>query len=139
VEIACPPKEVFAYVSDVSNLPRRQKTAISARADDELRVGAHVYERRTFQGRDIKAELEVTEYESPRRFDLKSLHAPVSYEVAHTFQPSDAGTRLDVEVDFRFGALMRVVAKAFMKPAEREFQKDFERLKQILEANARGT
>jgi hypothetical protein len=29
---------------------------------------------------------------------------------------------------------MRVAAKAFMKPAEREFRKDFERLRQILEA-----
>jgi uncharacterized membrane protein len=125
-------------VSDISNLPRWQKTAISARADGELRVGGHVYEQREFQGRDVEAELEVTQYDPPRSLDLKSLRGPVSYEIHHAFRPSNGGTRLDVQVDFKFGALIRVAAKAFMKPAEREFQKDFERLKQILEANARG-
>ena len=125
-------------MSDVSNLPRWQKTAISARADGEVAVGTHIHERREFQGRDIDAELAVTEYDPPHRFELKSLRGPVSYEIRHAFNPSNGGTRLEVEVDFRFGAVMRVAAKAFMKPAERQFRKDFERLKQILETSARG-
>jgi uncharacterized membrane protein len=121
-------------VTEVSNLPRWQKTATSARADGELRVGTRIHERREFQGREIESELEVTEYGPPHRFGLRSLRGPVSYRIQHTFQPSTAGTRLHVEVDFKFSALMRVAAKAFMKPAEREFRKDFERLQQILEA-----
>ena len=120
----------------MSNLPRWQRTATRARADGDLRVGAHVYERREFQGRDIEAELEVIAYDPPRRFELKSLRGPVSYEIRHLFQAVNGGTRLDVEVDLRLGAAMRLAAKAFLKPAEREFQKDFERLKQILETES---
>lgn len=120
----------------MSKLPQWQKTAISARAEGDLHVGARIHERREFQGRAADTELEVTGYDPPRRFDLKSLRAPVSYAIRHAFQPKNGGTRLDVQVEFKFGALMRVAAKAFMKPAEREFRKDFERLKQILETSA---
>ena len=123
-------------MTDVSNLPQWQKTSISAHAEGELAVGAHIHERRKFQGRSAEMELEVTAYDPPSRFDLRSLHGPVSYELRHGFRPADGGTRLHVEVTFRFGALMRVAAKAFLKPAEREFQRDFERLKEMLEAGA---
>jgi hypothetical protein len=125
---------VFAYLTDVTNLPQWQKTAITARADGELGVGARIHERREFQGRTAETELEVTGYDSPSRFDLKSLRGPVSYEIRHTLEPAAVGTRLYVEVDFKFGPLMRVAAKAFIRPAEREFERDFERLKQILES-----
>lgn len=120
----------------MTNLPRWQKTAISARADGDLRVGARIHERREFQRRTAEAELEVTEYDPPNRFDLKSLRGPLSYEIRHDLQSAHVGTRLHVEVDFEFGPLMRVAARAFIKPAEREFQKDFQRLKQILETRA---
>jgi uncharacterized protein YndB with AHSA1/START domain len=136
IEIARSPEEVFAYLTDVSNVPRWQNTAISARADGGLRLGTHVHERREFQGRVVEAELQVSAYDPPHRFGLTSLRAPVSYEIHHSFRASNGGTRLDVEVDFKVGALMRVAVKAFLKPAEREFRKDFERLKQILEAGS---
>jgi polyketide cyclase/dehydrase/lipid transport protein len=127
---------VFAYLTDVTNLPRWQKTSLSAHADGELAVGARIHERREFQGRSAEVELEVTAYDPPTRFELKSLRGPVSYELWHGLRPSDGGTRLHVGVAFKFGALMRVASKAFIKPAEREFQKDFERLKEMLEAGA---
>jgi hypothetical protein len=78
----------------------------------------------------------VSAYDPPHRFGLTSLRAPVSYEIHHSFRASNGGARLDVEVDLKVGALTRVAAKAFLKPAEREFRKDFERLKQILEAGS---
>lgn len=133
VEIARSPEDVFAYLTDVSNLPEWQSSARSAEADGEVRKGTRIRERRTFLGRDVKAELEVTAYDPPYRFDARSPRGPVSYEIRHGLEPSDGGTRLDVEVEVNVGAMMRIAAQGPLKMAEREFRSDFERLKNILE------
>jgi uncharacterized protein YndB with AHSA1/START domain len=133
VEIARPPEDVFAYLTDVSRLPEWQSSATEADVDGELRVGARIRERRTFIGRDVKAELEVTGYEPPRRFDVSSRSGPVSYEIRHTLKPSGGGTSLNVEVDVKVGGLMRLAAQGPLKLAEREFRADFDELKRLLE------
>jgi carbon monoxide dehydrogenase subunit G len=133
VEIARPPEDVFSYLTDVSNLPEWQSSASSAEADEPLREGSRIRERRRFMGRDVKTELEVTAYEPPRRFDVKSRGGPVSYGIHHALEPAATGTRLQVKVDAKIGGMMRFAAKGPLKAAEREFRADFERLKQILE------
>jgi uncharacterized protein YndB with AHSA1/START domain len=133
IEIARPPEDVFAYLTDVSNLPEWQSSAATAEADRTLREGARIREGRTFMGREVKTELEVTAYEAPQRFDVKSTGGPVSYSIHHSLEPSPAGTRLHVEVYVRIGGMMRIAAQGPLKLAEREFRADFGRLKQILE------
>jgi carbon monoxide dehydrogenase subunit G len=133
VEIARPPEDVFAYLTDVSKLPEWQSSATSAEADGPLREGARIRERRRFMGRDVKTELEVTAYELLRRFDVESRGGPVSYGIRHALEPSAAGTRLHVEVEAKVGGMMRLAAQGPLKAAEREFRADFGRLKDILE------
>jgi uncharacterized protein YndB with AHSA1/START domain len=134
MEIARPPEDVFRYLADVSNLPEWQASARSAEAEGSVRKGTRIRERRTFMGRDVKTELEVTAYELPSRFDVKSRGGPVSYVVRHTLKPLGSGTRLHVEVEVKIGAMMRLPAQGPLKMAEREFRSDFERLKELLEA-----
>lgn len=133
MEIARPPEDVFAYLTDVSNLPAWQSSARAAEPDGKIRKGARIRERRTFMGRAVKAEVEVTGYEFPDRFDLRSLAGPVSYEIRHELKRAGAGTRLHVRADVKVGAMMRIAAQGALKFAEREFRSDFERLKTILE------
>jgi carbon monoxide dehydrogenase subunit G len=133
VEIARSPEDVFAYLTDVSKLTEWQSSLVSASADGELRVGMHIRERRTFMGREVETELEVTVYEPPRRFDLRSRGGPVSFDIRHVLEPAGDGTRLNAEVDFKLGAMIRIAARPLLKPAEREFHDDFERLKRTLE------
>ena len=133
IEIARPPEDVFAYLTDVSNLPAWQSSARAAEADGGIRRGTRIREQRTFMGRDVKTEVEVTGYEFPERFDLRSLSGPVSYEIRHDLKRAGAGTRLHVRADVKVGAMMRIAAQGPLKMAEREFRSDFERLKTILE------
>jgi len=133
LEIACPPEEVFAYLTDVSRVPEWQSSARSAEIDGEVRKGARIRERRTFMGHGVNVELEVTAYDPPRRFDLSSRGGPVSYEVHHVLEPSVGGTRLDVEVGIKLSGMMRLAAQGPLKLAEREFRADFGRLKGLLE------
>src|SRR6059036_1187411 len=108
LEIARPPEEVFAYLTDVSNLPAWQSSARSAEADERLRKGSLIRERRSFMGHEVKTHLEVTAYELPQRFDVRSRGGPVSYEIRHTLEPCGPGTRLHVEVDAKIGGMMRI-------------------------------
>lgn len=139
IDIARTPDEVFALLTDVERLPEWQSSAVSATVDGELRVGATVGEQRRFMGREIATKDEVTTYEPPHRFDLKSRGGPVAYEIHHTLAARDAGTRLRVEVDVKVGTMMRLAAQPMLKAAEREMRGDFDRLKDLVEASARET
>src|SRR5918911_1194715 len=127
IDIARPPEKVFAVLTDIERLPEWQSSAVSASVDGELRVGAAIGEQRRFMGRDIETKDEVTAYEPPRRFDLESRGGPVSYEIHHTLEPRDAGTRVLVEVDVKVGTMMRIAAQPMLKAAERELRSDFQR------------
>jgi len=133
VEITRKPADVFAYLTDLSKLPEWQSSAISAQTDGLVQQGTRIRERRKFAGRDVRTELEVVTYQPPHRFDVKSRGGPVSFEIRHALEPTNGGTRLEVEVAVNVGAMMRIAAQALLKVAEREFRSDFMRLKEILE------
>ena len=40
-------------------------------------------------GRDMKTELEVTAYDPPARFDVRSSGGPIRYEIHHALEPLD--------------------------------------------------
>jgi uncharacterized protein YndB with AHSA1/START domain len=134
VDVARPPADVFAYLTDVSKLPEWQATASETAIEGAVRQGARIRERRHFLGRDVRTELEVTAYQPPRRFDVRSRGGPVSFAIRHTLSPTPEGTRLRAEVDVQLGRMMRLAAQGPLKIAEREFRSDFTRLKELLEA-----
>ncbi len=136
VEITRPPDDVFAYLTDVSKLPEWQSSALSAVADGPMGEGTTIRERRRFAGREVRSELEVVTYEPSRRFDVESRGGPVSFAIRHLLEPAGDGTNLSVEVDVRLSGLLRLAAQGPLKLAEREFEADFARLKEILEKRA---
>ena len=127
IEIARTPEDVFSYLTDVSNLPAWQAGVKSA----TLRDG-RIEESRTLLGKDIDTTLEIVEQEEPRLFTLRALDGPVLLTVRHELEPADGGTRLKVtaEGDVPGGFAAGLLARG----AERQFRKDFVRLKQILES-----
>jgi carbon monoxide dehydrogenase subunit G len=133
LEIARPPEDVFAYLTDVDRLPDWQTTAVSCETDGPVQLGSRIRERRTFIGRDVRTEVEVTAYDPPRRFDVRARGGPVPFAISHVLQPAPGGTQLDVEVHVKIGGMMRLAATGPLKIAEREFRSDFARLKELLE------
>lgn len=129
VEIARPPEEVFDFLADVSNLPRWQSGVHAARRD-----GDRIYESRQLLGRELSTTLAVEEEERPRVFALRALDSPVPFRVRHTLEPSGDGTRLNVVGEGDAGLLPGFAAGLLARRAERQFRKDFERLKRLLES-----
>jgi len=126
IEIARTPAEVFAYLSDVSNLPGWKSGVRAA----ELRDGK-IVETRSFLGRELESTLESLANEPPHRFTLKALDSPVPFTVRHELEAADGGTRLRVVAE---GDVPGFASGLVAQRAKRQFSKDFARLKEILEA-----
>lgn len=141
IDIARPPEEVFALLTDVNRLPEWQSSAVSAAADGTVGVGTVITVQRSLMGRESETKDEVITYEPPQRFDVTSRTAPVKYDIHHSLEAAGGGTRLRVSVDVKVGMMVRIAAQPLLKAAERELRGDFERLRELLEAgaSARGT
>jgi carbon monoxide dehydrogenase subunit G len=125
IEIERPPRDVFAYLTDVSNLPSWQSGVKSARRRD-----GRIEESRSLLGREVHTTLEIVDEEDPRLFTLRALDSPVPFTVRHELEPADGGTRLTVTAE---GDVPGIAAKLFARRAEGQFRKDFARLKKNLE------
>jgi carbon monoxide dehydrogenase subunit G len=126
IEIARTPEEVFAYLSDVANLPEWQSGIRRAE-----QTGDRIEETRSFLGREMHTTLEIVESETPRVFTLKALNGPVRFTVAHTLEPAGNATRLTVVAE---GDVPGFASGIVAQQAKRQFSKDFARLKEILES-----
>ena len=125
IDIERPPDEVFAFMTDVSHLPEWQAGVKSAERRD-----GRIEEARSIFGRELHTTLEIVEEEPPRVFTLRALDSPVPFTVRHELELEGSGTRLTVTAE---GDVPGFAAGLLARRAERQFRKDFERLKQILE------
>jgi carbon monoxide dehydrogenase subunit G len=126
IEIARPAGEVFAYLTDVSHVPDWQAGVKSAERRD-----GRIEESRSLFGRELHTTLEIVEEEPPRVFTLRVSDGPVPFTVRHELEPAEVGTRLTVTAE---SDVPGFAAGLLAHRAKKQFRKDFERLKQILES-----
>ncbi|HZC75758.1 MAG TPA: SRPBCC family protein [Gaiellaceae bacterium] len=126
IEIARTPEDVFAYLTDVSNLPAWQASVKNAAERD-----GRIEESRSLLGKELTTTLEIVDRKEPRLFTLRALYSPVPFTVRHELEPADGGTRLTVTAE---GDVPSFAAGLLARRAERQFRKDFARLKHILES-----
>ena len=107
VRIERPVPAVFAYVTDVRNLPQWQESAVKAEWIEE---GSRFRERRSVLGRNADIELEVTALEQDRRFDVQAVTGPVRFEIRHSFEAAGEATLLRVTAEAPIGGALRFAA-----------------------------
>jgi uncharacterized membrane protein len=134
VEVERGAQEIFDYLIDLARLPEWQSSALEARADRPLAEGVRIIERRRVLGRVVEDELEVTAFEPPRRFALKSLRSPVRFTVDHRLVEDGGSTLVQVVAEAEPGTFMKLAEPLLARTAEQELRKDFERMKQIVES-----
>ncbi len=133
IEIARPPAELFDDLTNLSQLPDWQASAIESRADGPLAQGTRIVERRSFMGRGIETEVEVAAYDPPRRLALRTVRGPVALSIDHVLEGSETGTKLRVTADGRPTGALRLAGPAIESHARRELRRDFKRFKELLE------
>ena len=113
-EISRPAEEVFAFLSNLENLPRWQSGVLRAELTTPGPIGVGskaVVERRMF-GQQIVADLVVTAYEPPQRIVLATEASGVSVDASVVVQELD-----DRRCRVTFGMVLQT-ASFFMKAVE---------------------
>ena len=72
IEISRPPEDVFAWLTDVEQLTRWQKSLLDAHADEPFQKGTRIAEKRSLFGREAETELEVTALEPRAAADAQN-------------------------------------------------------------------
>ncbi|MBA2476404.1 MAG: SRPBCC family protein [Actinobacteria bacterium] len=136
-QIARPPADVFAFLSEPANLPRWQSGVVETRRDSEgaMSVGARFTEVRTFAGRRVESQLEVTELEPPRVFSLRVVSGPVRLTVRHVLEPFEGGTRLRAVGEGEPGGSVPIPGPLLARAVKKQARSDFAALKRLLEAS----
>jgi carbon monoxide dehydrogenase subunit G len=136
IDIARPPEDVFAYITDLDNVREWQPATEEIRRETEgpMQVGTTYVQAMRMMGRRLETRIEVTELDPPSRFAIRTNGGPVSFRITHHFDASGTGTRLRVDGEGEAGGAFKVAGGMAVKAAERELKKSFERLKSVLES-----
>jgi uncharacterized membrane protein len=136
IEIGRPVDEVFSFLADPDNLPQWQSGLLEVRREPgSSGVGARHLEVRSMLGKRIEQTLEVTALDPGSRLDLAVVQGPVQLTVRHTFEPTDAGTRVSIVGEGDPGGLFAFAAPVIARAIKRQSQADFQRLKTVLESD----
>lgn len=127
IEIARPPEDVYALVSDLERGPEWQPSLV--RVDVERGI-----EVRRIAGQEREASFDVTRNEAPRLFEIVSRGGPVRASATFELTPAGAGTRVDLSLVLELSGPLRFAGGMVRGRAEREARENLERLKRLLEA-----
>jgi uncharacterized protein YndB with AHSA1/START domain len=135
-EIAAPPGEVFAYVTDPSKLRTWQNTTVSAEQQTagELGVGTKLREvHKGPGGRELESLVEVSRYEPPEAFGLHMLEGPLLIDADIKFTEVGHGTRVEFRAFGQPTGAMRLLQPMIRRTIKKQFTEDLATLKSVLE------
>jgi uncharacterized membrane protein len=136
IEIRRPVEAVFTFVSDFRNLPQWQKAIKEAHVtpDGLPAVGTKGRQVGSFLGVKLEATSEITALEPNRSLSFKASSGPASMEATWRFEAAGEGTRLSTTYQVEPEGLFKVAGPLFASQAKKQWEADFQRLKDVLEA-----
>jgi uncharacterized protein YndB with AHSA1/START domain len=139
IEIARPPEEVFAYVTDASRLAEWQESVVSARAEGggPPTVGSKAVTTRKIGRRERAMTMEMTNISPPRSWAIRGIDGPVRGVVNGTVEPLDDGSRsrVTIELDFEGHGLGKLLVPLVVhRQAQKEMPRNLQNLRERLES-----
>jgi uncharacterized protein YndB with AHSA1/START domain len=137
IEIARPPDEVFAYVTDPSKLPTWQDAEeIVQLTPGPVGAGTRFREVHKALGKRRVEITEVVVFEPGRRFEIRVVEGP-PVDGRWDFEPADAGTRLTLTPIAHLSGPLRVADPLLAFGTALAFVRFHRRLKRALEQGPR--
>ncbi len=99
-----------------------------------MRVGSKVKRVARFLGRRLEMTAEVTEYEPNQRLSGRSVGGPIPGRIEYRFEPTESGTRVQVNVDAQAEGLYKLADPVLSGVAKHAWDTDLAALKALLEA-----
>ena len=139
IEVARPPGEVFAYVTDPSRFAEWQVDAVSGRmkGDGPPSVGSRYTTTRRIGG-VVRTTSEITEIRPPRSWAAHGAGGPIRETIKHTVEPlnENAWSRVTIELDFEgHGIGKLIVPLVIRRQARKEMAINCRNLKERLESD----
>jgi uncharacterized protein YndB with AHSA1/START domain len=134
IEIARPPEEVFAFISEPELYPRWQPSLVRVRPHllGSLRLGSAATEVRRFLGRELESTWTCVEHEPHVRSAIECLDGPIPFRGTFDLQPSIVGTRFTWTVELS-GPAARLAGPLAGRATRSELRANANALKALLE------
>ncbi len=136
VVINRPVEEVACFLFDSTNSPQWQSGVVemSQTSEGPPGVGTKINEVRRFLGREMKTTTEVIEYEANKKLAFKSTSGPIPIQGSYNLEPVDGGTRVTFILEADVGGFFKLAEPIVIRIAKRQFETDYNNLKDLLEA-----
>ena len=133
VEVNRPAEVVFDYLADMRNEPKWLPGASDVRLTSNGEVGPDS----TFQGTYARAgavQCRITEHDRPHRLTIHGEAKAMAFDDRIVLTPTGAGTRLDAVMQTSPKGLLKLVAPMMARVIDKQFQANWDRLKEVLES-----
>jgi carbon monoxide dehydrogenase subunit G len=119
-----PPKVVFDYMTDASNLADWQTahTSTEQLTEGPPRLGSRFRERlKPPFGREFEQVTEFTEFDRPRRFHVHIVEGRFPVDGTWSLEPDGSGTRVQFVAEGELHGLMRLLEPIVVRVLARQF------------------
>lgn len=138
VDVARPPEDVFAYVTDPSRFAAWQEGVVSGHTegDGPSRVGTRYWTIRRIRGADQSITSEITEIDPPRSWAMRGIDGPVRANVNVAVDPlnEDARSCVTIAVSFVGHGMGKLLIPFIVQQARKEAPRNSRSLKERLES-----
>ncbi|UCH59176.1 MAG: SRPBCC family protein [Anaerolineales bacterium] len=132
------PQDVFDYINEPSNSPNYQSGTKSASwtSDGPIGVGSTWKTTANLLGREMEAEMQITDWQPPSQTTFKAISGPIPVEVTAKVEPQEGGTLLTFSGKVELGGFFKLAEGLAAKQLENQMNADNQRLKKLLESGA---
>jgi uncharacterized membrane protein len=135
VRITRPIEDVFAYVSNLGNLPD-WNSAVDAVEETEP-GSTYVMERQLPTGRAVN-ELKIVNRERPTEFAIRTTSGPTPFVYVYRFSAENDETVVRLEAEVELGGVASVLPQVARRVVRRGVDANLGTLKRLLEGTATG-
>ncbi|QFT91004.1 Polyketide cyclase / dehydrase and lipid transport [Bacillus sp. THAF10] len=140
IVIARPVEEVFSFASNLENATKVMENvvAIEKLTEGPIQVGSQFKETREIRGRKASYVMEFTEFESNKRYSVKSESNGLTVVYHYDFKPTvEGGTKINFHGDIHTsGFMMKLTKPIIRRILKKEDADHLPQLKRLLEGTA---
>jgi carbon monoxide dehydrogenase subunit G len=134
VMIARPIEDVFAFLSDLENIPKWNYAIVETRKISEgpVGVGTTYHQVRSVPSQS-EERLEITTYDPPRQLEIQGQLGPFASRLVYALDATGEGTRVTNTVELELGGPVRLLGRVAVPRVREAVAANLGRLKELLE------
>jgi ligand-binding SRPBCC domain-containing protein len=134
IVIQRPVETVFAFITEMRNVPRWTLACeIRQTGEGPIGIGSRFVQFVDVLGQKFEITTEITAYEPPKVFALKTISGPFPLENTFTFAPDEAGTLVTAVGEGEPGNVLKLAKPLMTAMVKNQVESQLRQLKRLLE------